>query len=155
MDPNRYDLFEHPFRQGFDKAGNDKSLKDFDVAPFVSVILGDDIEQCQFAVRAHLALYIGGMGAKGKNFYHDYATSLGYGEEANRIQDLYLAGKREEAMQAVPTKLIDACALTGPRERIIDQAQDWKAAGDKGHIGSMLIGTGQVEVLQLMAEIML
>ena len=155
MDPERYDVFEPHFNEGFAKAGNGKSLKDFDVAPFVTVIMGDDMAQCQWPVRAHLALYIGGMGAKGKNFYHDYASAMGYREVANKIQELYLSGKKDEAMAAVPEELIDAIALVGPKERIAERIQRWKVAGDKGHVNSMLIGTGQVEVVRLMAELML
>ncbi len=155
MNPDRFDVLEPHLNKGFAKAGNNKSLSDFDVAPFVAVIMGDDIEQCQWPARAQLALYIGGMGAKGKNFYHDYATALGYGEEANTIQDLYLAGKKEEAMAAIPESLIDDVYLVGPKERIAEQVQRWKAAGDKGHVGTMLIGTGQIEVVRLMAELML
>lgn len=155
MDPEQFDVFEPHFNEGFAKAGGDKSLKDFDVAPFVTTILGDDLEQCQWPVRAQLALYIGGMGARGKNFYHDYATALGYGEVANQIQNLYLDGKKDEAMAAVPVELIDAVALVGPKERIAERVERWKSAGEKGHVGSMLIGTNQPEAVELMAELML
>lgn len=155
MDPERFDVLEPHFNDGFAKAETSKSLENFDVAPFVTVVMGDDIEQCQWPVRAHLALYIGGMGAKGRNFYHTYASSLGYEEAADTIQDLYLAGKKEEAMAAIPEALIDAIALVGPRERIIERAERWKKAGEKNHVGSMLIGTNQPEAIELMAELML
>ena len=144
-----------PYEKGFKAAGGDKSLKDFDVAPFVTVIMGDDVKQCMMPIRGNMALYIGGMGAKGKNFYNDYATRLGFGAAAEKIQDLFLAGKRDEAMAAVPEELIDACHLVGPAARIRDRAQRWSAAAKKGHVGSMLIGSGQPKVLELMAEIML
>ena len=102
-----------------------------------------------------MALYIGGMGARGKNFYNDYAKRLGYGGAAEKIQDLFLAGKKDEAMAAVPDELIDACHLVGPAARIRDRAQRWTAAGKKGHVGSMLIGSSQPKALEMMAELVL
>jgi hypothetical protein len=98
-----------------------------------------------------LALYIGGMGARGKNFYNDYARRLGYEAEAREIQDLYLAGKKAEAMAAVPDALVDATALLGPRERIAERVQAWKASP----VTDMLVGTGQPEALRLLAELCL
>ena len=106
-------------------------------------------------VKGMLALYIGGMGARDKNFYNDYAKRLGYEAEAKKIQDLYLSGKKAEAMAAVPDKLVDEIALLGPRERIRDRVQAWKQAGKSGAVGSMLLGTGQPEALRLLAELVL
>ena len=154
MDPDQYSVFKAPIEKGF-KAAGDKSLAQFDVAPFVTVIIGDDVKQCMMPIRGNMALYIGGMGARGKNFYNDYATRLGFGSAAEKIQDLFLAGKRDEAMAAVPEELIDACHLVGPAARIKDRAQRWIAAGKKGQVGSMLIGTNQPKVLELMAELVL
>ena len=106
-------------------------------------------------IRGNMALYVGSMGARDKNFYNDYAKKLGFEEDAVRIQDLYLSGRREEAMAAVPAELIDACHLIGPADRIRDRLQRWKEAGDRGEVGTMLIGSGQPEALQLIAETML
>ena len=89
MDPNKYDVLGESIEQGFEKAGNGKSLKDFDVAPFVTVAMNDDLDAAYDALRPWLALYIGGMGAKNKNFYHDYATRLGYGDAADQIPVSY------------------------------------------------------------------
>jgi alkanesulfonate monooxygenase SsuD/methylene tetrahydromethanopterin reductase-like flavin-dependent oxidoreductase (luciferase family) len=114
--------------------------------------MGDDIELCQGPVRGQLALYIGGMGARDKNFYNDYARRLGYEEAAIEIQNLFLDGKKAEAMAAVPDALIDDVALVGPWERIKDRLQAWKEAGRKGHVGSMLVGGGQPELLRHLAE---
>jgi F420-dependent oxidoreductase-like protein len=155
MNPDRFDIFQKSIEQGLAKAGGGKTLAQFDVAPFVTVVLGDDLAQCRFPVKAMLALYIGGMGARDKNFYNDYATKLGYGDAAKKIQDLYLAGKKDEAMAAVPDQLVDDIALVGPRDRIRDHMQRWIAAGKKHHVGSMLLGTRQPEALQLMAELVL
>jgi F420-dependent oxidoreductase-like protein len=154
MDPDQYSVFQGPIEKGF-KAAGDKSLLQFDIAPFVTVIMGDDVKQCMMPIRGNMALYIGGMGAKGKNFYNDYATRLGFGAAAEKIQDLFLAGKKDEAMAAVPEELIDACHLVGPAARIKERAQRWIAAGKKGHVGSMLIGAGQPKALELMAEVIL
>jgi alkanesulfonate monooxygenase SsuD/methylene tetrahydromethanopterin reductase-like flavin-dependent oxidoreductase (luciferase family) len=99
-----------------------------------------------------MALYIGGMGARGKNFYNDYAKRLGYEAEAVKIQDLYLDGKKAEAAAAVPDSLVDEVALVGSEGRIRDRLKAWKEAGKKNHVGSMLVGGGQPELLRILAE---
>jgi F420-dependent oxidoreductase-like protein len=151
MDPTRWDLFEPHLQAGFQKAGGGKSLANFDVAPFVTCVLGDDLERCRMPVKGMLALYIGGMGARGKNFYNDYAKRLGYEEAAVKIQDLYLAGKKAEAMAAVPDELVDAIALLGPKERIRDRLEAWKASP----VRTLLVGTQQPEALRTLAELAL
>ena len=154
MSPERFDVFLPDLEKGFGKAraeGRQKSLANFDVAPFVTCVLGDDVEKCRMPVKGMLALYIGGMGARGKNFYNDYAKRLGYEEVAVKIQDLYLAGKKAEAMAAVPDRLVDETALVGPKERIRDRIQAWKAS----KVPTMLIGTGQPEAIRLLAELCL
>lgn len=155
MDPEKYSVIGDYLQEGFDRAGNGKSLADFDVAPFVSVAMNDDLEAAFNSLRPWLALYIGGMGAKGKNFYHDYATRLGFGEEATKIQDLYLSGKKQEAEALVPTDLLDAVSLVGPKERIIERLGPWKEAGKRGEVGTMLLGVHDVEVLEIIAKEML
>jgi len=152
MNPERFDLFDDALREGFAKAGNGKSLDTFDIAPFVTTIMGDDVEQCRMPIKASLALYIGGMGARDKNFYNDYAKRLGYEEAAIKIQDLYLDGKRSEAMAEVPDQLIDEVALVGPKARIQDRLQVWIEAGKKRQVGSMLLGCKQPEALEVVAE---
>jgi F420-dependent oxidoreductase-like protein len=155
MDPNKYDVLGESIEQGFEKAGNDKSLEDFDVAPFVTVAMNDDLDAAYDALRPWLALYIGGMGAKNKNFYHEYATRLGYGDAANQIQELYLSGKKPEAEALVPNELLDEVSLIGPRERIIERLGPWKEAGKRGEVGSMLLGVQDPVVLELLANEML
>ena len=155
MDPNKYDVLGESIEQGFEKAGNGKSLKDFDVAPFVTVAMNDDLDAAYDALRPWLALYIGGMGAKNKNFYHEYATRLGYGDAANQIQELYLSGKKPEAEALVPNELLDEVSLIGPRERIIERFGPWKEAGKRGEVGSMLLGVQDPVVLELLANEML
>ena len=155
MDPNKYDVLGESIEQGFEKAGNGKSLKDFDVAPFVTVAMNDDLDAAYDALRPWLALYIGGMGAKNKNFYHDYATRLGYGDAADQIQERYLSGKKPEAEALVPNELLDEISLIGPRERIIERLGPWKEAGKRGEVGSMLLGVQDPVVLELLANEML
>ena len=155
MDPNKYDVLGESIEQGFEKAGNGKSLKDFDIAPFVTVAMNDDLDAAYDSLRPWLALYIGGMGAKNKNFYHEYATRLGYGDAANQIQELYLSGKKPEAEALVPNELLDEVSLIGPRERIIERLGPWKEAGKRGEVGSMLLGVQDPAVLELLANEML
>jgi F420-dependent oxidoreductase-like protein len=155
MDPNKYDVLGESIEQGFEKAGSGKGLKDFDIAPFVTVAMNDDLDAAYDALRPWLALYIGGMGAKNKNFYHEYATRLGYGDAANQIQELYLSGKKPEAEALVPKELLDEVSLIGPRERIIERLGPWKEAGKRGEVGSMLLGVQDPAVLELLANEML
>jgi alkanesulfonate monooxygenase SsuD/methylene tetrahydromethanopterin reductase-like flavin-dependent oxidoreductase (luciferase family) len=152
MDPNKFDILGEHLEAGFAKAGTGKSLKDFDVAPFVTVAANDDLDAAFDALRPWIALYIGGMGAKGKNFYHDYATRLGYGEVATRIQDLYLEGKKDEAVALVPNQLLDEVALVGPHARIIERLAPWKEAGKRGEVGTMLLGAADPVVMELFAK---
>ena len=151
MSPDQAELVLEPVREGIAKADGAKSLDDFDVAPFVNVVMGDDIEKCRFPIKAGLALYIGGMGARDKNFYNDYAKRLGYEEAAVKIQNLYLEGKRQEAMAAVPDALVDETALVGPRERIAERIETWKASP----VNTLMLGVGQPEALRAMAELAL
>lgn len=104
------------------KAKRDSSLGELDVMVGVSLAIGDDVEERLQWAKPQLALYIGGMGAKGRNFYHNVATRYGFGEVADRIQDLYLAGRKTEAIAAVPDELVRNVSLIGPpgfvKERI-------------------------------------
>jgi F420-dependent oxidoreductase-like protein len=150
MSPEHYDLYRPHLEKGFAKAGGNKAAK-FDLAPFVTCIVGSDVEKCRMPVKGMLALYIGGMGARGKNFYNDYAKRLGYEDAAVKIQDLYLAGKKPEAMALVPDKLVDQVALVGPRERIAERLQAWKSSP----VQTLIIGAGQIEAVRLLAELCL
>ena len=152
MNPERYDIFEESLNEGFAAAGGGKSLENFEIAPFCTVILNDDLEAARMPVKNNLALYIGGMGARDKNFYNDYCKRLGYPDAAKEIQDLYLDGKKAEAAAAVPDALVDDVALVGPADRIRDRLQAWKAAGEKRQVSSLLAGTQSVEALRLLAE---
>jgi F420-dependent oxidoreductase-like protein len=122
-----------------------------DIAPTVTIVMGPDTEACRNFVKPALALYIGGMGARGKNFYNDLACRYGYEAAAHEIQDLYLAGKKQEAAAAVPDALVDEIALCGPKERIIELLEPWK----KSRATTIICGTSQTEALRVMAEALL
>ena len=149
MHPERLDVIEPHLQAGFARAGGGKSLDTFDLAPAVAVILGDDLDACRAPLKMSLALYIGGMGARDKNFYNEYIRKVGYEAEAREIQDLYLAGKKNEAIAKVPDALVDALHLVGPKERIRDRFQVWKAS----KVGTMLVGAVQPEAVRLIAEL--
>ena len=149
MLPERFDVIEANLNEGFAKAGNGKSLADFDVAPTVACIVGTDLDACRAPLKQSLALYIGGMGAKEKNFYNEYIRRVGFEAEAVKIQELYLAGKRKEAVAAVPDELVDLLHLVGTPERIRDRMQVWK----KSKVGTLIVGVQQPEAMRLVAEL--
>lgn len=152
MSPAWYgQLYKAHLDAGFKKAGGGKSIESFDLAPYVPVHMGNDLDKCRAPVKASLALYIGGMGARNRNFYNSYVRNFGYEDLATQLQDLYLGGRKEEAAAAVPDKLVDAVALIGPRERIKDQLAEWKASP----IGTMIVASTQVEALRTLAEMCL
>lgn len=155
MSPEKFSVIGDHLQTGFDRAAQPKSLDDFTVAPNIPVVLGDDVAACRAPLRDYLALYIGGMGAKNQNFYTRYASSLGYEEEAERIQSLYLAGDKQGAAAAVPDALIDEIALVGPAERIRERASAWRSAASRGEVDSVLFGVMQVEALPLLADVFL
>ncbi|MFQ5419540.1 MAG: LLM class F420-dependent oxidoreductase [Anaerolineae bacterium] len=122
--PEKFDQTYRPHVEaGLAKSG--RSLADFDIAPTVSVVINDNLDICYNMLRPLLALYIGGMGAKGKNFYYDLACRYGYEAAAAEIQDLYLSGDKGAAMMKVPGELIDEVALVGPRERVKERLHRW------------------------------
>ena len=130
-------------------AGQPKRLADFNIAPTVSVMMDDNLEVCYNALRPMLALYIGGMGAKGRNFYHDLAARYGFEAAAHQIQDLYLSGQKGEAMMAVPGELIDEVALVGPRARIKERLAQWLA----GPATMLNLTVPNIETLRAMVEL--
>ena len=144
--PDKHDMFTEHLESGFKKRG--ERPDDFDIAAATTVIMGDDVEGCRSLVKPYLALYIGGMGARGKNFYNDLACRMGYEAAAKEVQDLYLDGKKAEAQAAIPDELVDEVALVGPPERIKERLQAWKDSP----VTTLCASTIQPEVLQLLAE---
>lgn len=150
--PERYnDTYKAQIEAGFAKAGHGKSLANFDIAPSVAVSVSDDLESALNQFKPMLALYIGGMGAKGKNFYYDLACRYGYEAAADEIQALYLEGKRAEAVAAVPNALVDEISLCGPRERIRERLEMWKSSP----ITTLNMMVYDLESLRTMAELVL
>ena len=152
MNPDRADLVRPHVEEGMEKSSRNMADSGFDIAPLVNVVMGEDVDACRLQVKQHLALYIGGMGPKGHNFYTDYAGRMGYEEAAERIQTLYLGGEKVAATAAVPDQLVDDCALVGPAGRIRERLSAWQQAGRRGDVGSLLIGGASVAAMQLLAE---
>jgi F420-dependent oxidoreductase-like protein len=123
----------------------------FEIAATASAFVGDDVPALRDALRPYVALYVGGMGAKGRNFYNSLVRRYGWEEDAERIQDLYLAGKQREAIAAVPDELVDAVSLLGPKERIAERLEAWRETP----VTTLVLGTTQPEALQTLAELVL
>jgi F420-dependent oxidoreductase-like protein len=123
---------------------------DFEIAATASVLVGD-VAGLRDLLRPHVALYVGGMGAKGRNFYNALVRRYGWEEEAERIQDLYLEGKQREAIAAVPDELVDAVSLVGPKERIAERLEAWRETP----VTTLVLGTTQPEALRTLAELVL
>ncbi|MBP8948978.1 MAG: LLM class F420-dependent oxidoreductase [Candidatus Promineofilum sp.] len=146
--PERYDaVFKPHVDAGLAKAG--KMMANFDIAPTVSVVINDNLDVCYNMLRPMLALYVGGMGARGKNFYYDLAARYGFEDAATEIQDLYLAGDKGAAMARVPAELIDAVALVGPRERVRERLALWR----NSPVTTLNMTVFDVETLRAMVEL--
>jgi len=141
--------------EGFGRAGGGKGLDDFDIAPNVNVMISDDLEGARDAMRPFIALYVGGMGSREKNFYAAAVRRYGFEAAADEIQELYLSGRKEEAAAAIPGELIDAVSLCGPRDRVRERLRMYKEAG----VGTLLIAPlawtfgDRLEQLRLVAEL--
>lgn len=149
--PEQLGVFDEALEKGFAKAGGGKSLASYDILPFVPTVMGDDLDACRRPVKEHLALYVGGMGARDKNFYNDYAKRLGFAAAATQIQDLFLTGKRAAAADAVPDELVDAIALVGPPARITARLADWRKASDAGYVHSLLMTRPTLDAMRVVA----
>jgi F420-dependent oxidoreductase-like protein len=145
--PRRWPMFHAWLDEGFRAAGG-PARATFDVMPMVPVVVGDDAASCRDAVKPRIALYVGGMGARGRNFYNDIACRYGYEGAARSIQDLYLAGRKDEAAAAVPDALVDEVALCGPRERIRERLAEWQSTG----VTTILVA-GPPDAVRVMAEV--
>jgi len=146
--PWRMTMFREWLDEGFRARGARPAR--FDVMPSVAVVVGDDVDACRARVKSRLALYVGGMGARSKNFYNELARRYGYEEAARTLQDLYLSGRKAEAEAAVPDALVDEVALCGPRERIRERLAEWKSSG----VTTLMVG-GDVAAVRTMAELAL
>lgn len=144
--PEREEVFNEHLDAGLADAGRDPD--ELDIAATVYVAAGEDVAACRDRLRPLFALYIGGMGARDRNFYADLVRRYGFEAAADRVQDLYLAGQRDEAAKAVPDALIDEMALVGPVGRIVERFEAWKAS----RVGTLILATQQPEVLKALAD---
>ena len=143
-------LYYSPYRQEV-YADQLVAAKDgFEISPIVLVNINDDLQQALFPVKAMLAFYIGGMGAKKHNFHKELMARMGFPDEAEHIQELFFAGKRDEGIAAVPDAFADEISLSGPRDRIKEKLVDWQ----NSPVTSLLIH-GDTKLLRDMAELTL
>jgi F420-dependent oxidoreductase-like protein len=147
--PGTFKRYRPWLEQGFQRAGNGKSLKNFEICPMLPVVIDKDVQTALNRMKPDIALYAGGMGARSKNFHNDLMIQQGFPEAAARIQELYLAGRKEEATAAVPDELCDLRALVGPPDRIRARYRAWENSGAT----SLIVRTAQDEAIDLMAEI--
>jgi F420-dependent oxidoreductase-like protein len=135
-----------------EKAGDvfpvDRARDGFDIAPAVPALLTDDVESGRAMLKEYYSFYIGGMGARGKNFYNDLFVRYGYEAEAREIQDLFLDGRQREAAGKVPDSFVDEVALVGSVERIRDRLAAWRESG----VTTLLVSTRDVATLRAVAE---
>ncbi|CAB4943811.1 unannotated protein [freshwater metagenome] len=151
--PRRLDeVFGEALGRGFAAAGGAKAPgPQFDIAPIVSVVVGDDVEACRQPVKEKIALYIGGMGAPKMNFSNQLVRRLGYEDAAEEIQRRFLAGDRAGAVTAVPDELIDEVALCGPPERIDELLHPWR----KSDVTTIIVDSHEPRALEVMADLVL
>ena len=123
--PRSDEFYRNAMAEGFARDGARHDFDDFEVACPVPIVVNPDPEQAADVIRPMLALYVGGMGAKGANFHFDVIARMGYEAEAHKIQDLYLAGKKAEAIASIPLQLIEDVALVGPPVKIRDELPRW------------------------------
>ncbi len=145
--PERGDAFDAALSEG--SAKRDAALPDLDVAPMVPVAVGDDKGACRDRLRPLLALYAGGMGSAGANFYKDLVTRYGFGEAAGAVQDTFLDGRRAEATGLVPDAMVDELCLVGPVERVRERLDAWRAAG----VTTLLARAEDVQTIRSLADV--
>ena len=149
--PTQEALYIDALQEGWARPGARRGPDDFEILPTVTVIVDDDVDRAADRVRPSLALYVGGMGAREMNFHFDVFCRLGFEAEATKIQDLYLAGRKDEATAAVPREMVEAIALIGPREKIRDDLDVWRAS----RVTTILVGAHDPTVMRLLAELVL
>jgi F420-dependent oxidoreductase-like protein len=147
----RHDIvYREALEEGFSRASARRTRESFEVVSPVPIVLDDDVERAADQVRPHLALYIGGMGARRQNFHLNVFVRMGYESLTEKVQDLYLAGRKAEAASAIPTTLVEEVALIGPREKIRDELALWR-----GSVVTTLLVDARVRDLPALAELVL
>jgi F420-dependent oxidoreductase-like protein len=133
--PEHVGEFRPLLEEGFARAGGGKGFDDFDIVPTVTAMVSDDLESARDAMRHYVALYTGGMGSRKQNFYNALMRRYGFEEAADTVQELYLAGKKDEAAASLPGELIDTVALVGPPDVIRERLRVYRDSG----VGTLMI----------------
>ena len=144
--PENYDSYVPWIEEGLAKAG--KTIADFDRQGMTNVVVTDDVQAALDRLKPGIALYVGGMGHKSKNFHKEMMIRRGFGDAAERIQELYLAKRKDEAINTVPDEFVDQGALVGDRQRIQRRFKDWEDSGITG-----LTISGDEQAVRLMADV--
>jgi F420-dependent oxidoreductase-like protein len=153
--PEHVGEFRPLLEDGFARAGGGKGFEDFDIAPTVNVFVTEDVAAARDAMRPFVALYVGGMGSRKQNFYNALVRRYGFEAAAQEVQDLYLEGKKEEAMAALPGELLDKVSLCGPRDVVRERLAVFRDAG----VGTLMVSpmswsfADRLEQLRLVAEL--
>ena len=148
--PRHDDFYRAALSEGLARPGARRTEQEFEVAATVPLIVTEEVEQAADALRPMYALYFGGMGAKNANFHADVAIRMGYEADVAKIQELYLAGHKDQAAAAVPTKLLEQIALIGPKDKIRHDLEAWR----ESIVTTLLIG-GDPATLRAAAELVL
>ncbi len=127
--PEHVAVMRDELQIGVERAGSGKTLADIDIAPTVQVYVGDDMESARNLMRPFIGLYVGGMGSRKQNFYNQLVRRYGFEDEAQKVQDLYLDGKKDEACAALPDELIDMVSIHGPAEHVRERIAAYREAG--------------------------
>jgi F420-dependent oxidoreductase-like protein len=146
--PGAMDEYRPWLEEGFRRAGNGKSLKDFSIVASVHVQVDPDVKAALAKLKPEVALYVGGMGHKTKNFHNDIMVRRGFGDAAQRIQELYLAKRKDEAIAAVPDEWVDMKSLVGPPARIRERYRAWEDCG----ADTLSVRSRQPEAIEVMAQ---
>lgn len=156
IDPtDTYDVVDKFLAEGFAKDSARCTREQFTVSTMAGIVISDDVDGVHAAMKPAMARQLGGMGSKNKNFYAEFARRMGYDDEVEQIQTLYLAGEKGKAAAMVPVELMDATSLIGPPARIRERLAAWKECGNRGSLDLMLIPSLEPEALTLLAEEML
>ncbi len=146
--PGAMDEYRPWLEEGFRRAGNGKSMKDFAITASVHVEVENDVKAALAKLKPEVALYVGGMGHRNKNFHNDIMVRRGFGDAASRIQELYLAHRKDEAIAAVPDEWVDMKSLVGPPARIRERYRAWEDCG----ADTISVRSRQPEAIEVMAQ---
>ena len=146
--PGAMDEYRPWLEEGFRRAGNGKTMKDFAITASVHVEVENDVKAALARLKPEVALYVGGMGHKDKNFHNDIMVRRGFGDAAKRIQELYLAHRKDEAIAAVPDEWVDMKSLVGPPARIKQRFRAWEEMG----LTSLTVRSKQPQAIEVMAQ---